>query len=383
MLRRTIGDVLLILLVAAAILVFVGQITGQPLLLAYVETGSMEPAIDSGDGFIAVPAALMSEPSEGDVIIYDAEEIQGGGLTTHRVIRVTEEGYETKGDANPFSDQDGDEPYVTDDQVVAGAVQMGDTVITIPHLGTGISWVQGLITGAVSAITSVVGFGDDVTPQRIGLGFIVVSILLLLSGFGSDAGPSRSRDRQRSDSDEQYDTRIIAIMLLILILVPANAAMVLPDNKTDFTIDGEAVADAEGVSAGDEISSEITASNDGLIALLVVSKPVDSDVRLQRQAVSVSAGGSTKTQAQIRAPPADGSRTITIQQHRYLLLLPDSVLLSLHEVSPYLALGVLNGLIGAAVLGAVGGLLGFGKVRDRDTSRPSSLWRTLERRLPG
>jgi len=45
----------------------------------------------------------MSEPSEGDVIIYDAEKYDA--IWRHRIVNATSEGYITKGDANPITDQ--------------------------------------------------------------------------------------------------------------------------------------------------------------------------------------------------------------------------------------------------------------------------------------
>jgi len=81
-----------------------GQVLGQPVLLGFVTSESMEPTLETGDGFVAVPAALTGPVEEGDVVTFRAEEIQGGGLTTHRVVDETDRGYITRGDANPFTD---------------------------------------------------------------------------------------------------------------------------------------------------------------------------------------------------------------------------------------------------------------------------------------
>jgi signal peptidase len=42
----------------------------------------MQPTLDTGDGFVAIPEAVAGEIEEGDVITFRAEELQGGGLTT-------------------------------------------------------------------------------------------------------------------------------------------------------------------------------------------------------------------------------------------------------------------------------------------------------------
>jgi signal peptidase len=81
----------------------------------------MEPTLEPGDGFVAVPAELAGPIDDGDVIVFEAETIQGGGLTTHRVVDETDRGFITRGDANPFTDQDDSEPPVKRAQVVAKA----------------------------------------------------------------------------------------------------------------------------------------------------------------------------------------------------------------------------------------------------------------------
>jgi signal peptidase len=71
----------------------------------------MEPTLNAGGGFVAVPAAVAGLIEAGDVIVYEAEETQGGGLTTHRVVGETDRGF-IRGGPNPLTDQDSDEPPV-------------------------------------------------------------------------------------------------------------------------------------------------------------------------------------------------------------------------------------------------------------------------------
>lgn len=89
-----------------------GSLFGQPVLLSYVETGNMEPTMAPSEGFVALPPGVTGETEVGDVIVFQAEEIQGGGLTTHRVVGETEQGFITKGDANPFVNQDDQGPPI-------------------------------------------------------------------------------------------------------------------------------------------------------------------------------------------------------------------------------------------------------------------------------
>ncbi|SNR32076.1 signal peptidase I [Halorubrum vacuolatum] len=171
--RRVVADVFAVIALIVVIALVIGQLTGQPVLLGYVTSESMSPTLEAGDGFIAVPAFAAGEIRSGDVVVFDAVELQGGGLTTHRVVEVTDEGYVTRGDNNPFRDQEGDEPLVTDDRIVATALQVNGQVVRIPGFGTGIETVTGAAESAqLTAATA--------------LGVFVVTLFVagLLSGAG-------------------------------------------------------------------------------------------------------------------------------------------------------------------------------------------------------
>jgi signal peptidase len=95
---RTVGKNVLLTFLALLLLgLFIGSILGQPVFVSYVETGSMSPTLDSGDGFVAVPTPFAGPIQKGDIIVFEAEKVQRGGLTTHRVVSETERGYITRG----------------------------------------------------------------------------------------------------------------------------------------------------------------------------------------------------------------------------------------------------------------------------------------------
>lgn len=65
-----------------------------------VTSGSMEPAIPVGSVCLVDTSVKYGEIQPGDVIAFR----RGNGLVTHRVVAVTADGLETKGDANERSD---------------------------------------------------------------------------------------------------------------------------------------------------------------------------------------------------------------------------------------------------------------------------------------
>ncbi|WP_436934553.1 hypothetical protein [Halovenus marina] len=81
----------------------------------------------------------------------------------------------------------------------------------------------------------------------------------------------------------------------------------------------------------------------------------------------------------VDAPPPGEQRTITLSEHRYLLLLPESLIGDLHDVHPFVALGVLNGIIAGIILTLAAGLGGLNRRRRSSRRRALSLWIRLRR----
>ena len=92
---------------------------------AVVLSGSMEPEIQVNDCVIVKKA---DEYRTGDIIMFQNE----GNLVTHRIVKITEEGYITKGDANNTEDEG-----ITGFEAVEGKV-----VMNIPKVGMILGFLQ-------------------------------------------------------------------------------------------------------------------------------------------------------------------------------------------------------------------------------------------------
>jgi signal peptidase len=368
-------------LVVALVSLVVGAVVGQPVLLSFVETGSMEPTIDAGDGFVAVPAVLTGPPSEGDVVVFRAQELQGGGLTTHRVVGETGQGYITRGDANPFTDQDGGEPPVTEDRIVAHALQVGGQVVVIPFLGTAIMGVQDAMIGLQNAIASTLGVEAFLGPQGVGLVLFGVGFALfgLSAVLGRVEGPTRERRRDRSRGGG-LDARRATLILLVIVLLPANAAMVVPSGVHEMTVDGDAVAAAENVAPGEQASWEYTVRNRGFVPVVVVFESTDPSVSIPQYRRALGPGDTRELSIGVRAPPPGETRTGTVREYRYLLVLPPTVIEALHDSGPAVAWTTINAVLAGVLLLVVSKTVGFGRVRTGGASRVS-LWVRLRRRF--
>ncbi|MFP8952094.1 signal peptidase I [Natrialbaceae archaeon A-arb3/5] len=363
--REHVNTVVACLLAVLFLAFLAGQVFGQPMLLGFVTSDSMEPTLGAGDGFVAVPDQLSGEIEDGDVIVFEAEELNGGSLTTHRVVGETEDGYVTKGDANPFTDQDGSEPHVSDEQVVATALQLNGWVVPVPHLGTVVTGVREFATGLLGPVAGAIGVSSLFGTQGVAVLLLIAGLALFAASFRGSADTTRTRSR--STDRDGVDGRSVVLVLLVLVLLPVNAAMIAPSGTHHVTADGDRL---DGTVEPDErLDNEFDATNDGLVSMVVALDAEGGDASLDRDAFAVPAGESTTATLSAPAPPPGEHEVVAVTEHRYVLVLPESVLLALHDVHPLAAWGAINALLTASVLGLVGGTIGFGRSRFRRTRR--------------
>ena len=383
-LRSSAGTLLTVLFVAVVVAMLVGQQLGQPVLLGFVVTGSMAPTLEPGDGFVAVPPAFAGEIEEGDVVTFDARELEGGGLTTHRVVGETEEGYVTRGDANPFTDQDGPEPPVQDAQIVAVAWQLDDEVVTIPRLGTVAMALQGLVGALVGLLGSVPG-GDSIADGDVGSIMVAGGVSLLLLSFASDLlGGDRRAERSRSREREGATraTFVLAV-ILVLILVPATASMVVPSGTNDVTIvsSQSPSGNPNVIERGGSQTLEYNVTNNGFVPTVVLIEPGSTGVEVAETTHVLYRGQSADTTATLFAPEETGVYYRAVSERQYVGVLPLSVILALHSVHPWVAIATIDGFIAAVVTGLFAVAIGFRPVRFRNAGRDTTLSERVRRKV--
>ncbi|WP_394295142.1 signal peptidase I [Halovivax asiaticus] len=372
------------ILVAALVL---GQVLGQPMLLGYVASGSMEPAMETGDGFVAVPDALAGDVSEGDVIVYEAREVNGGGLTTHRVVEETDDGYVTRGDANPFTDQDGGEPPVTDGQIVAKALQIEGTVVTIPHLGTVVMGIQSLVLGVVGAIAGALGLGSG--PGGLdadGAGAMLVGLGVALFGFGvvfDRAGPPR-RETTRTTTRRNVIALWSVIALVLLVLVTAaTATMVVPSGTTGYDVisTDEPSDDPQRISPGETSDLIRTIDNAGYVPIVAQTEPASDGVAIDPARQVVGARDEGEVTVTLSAPDRTGTYVRTVREYRYLLVLPPTLLGWLHGIHPYLAVAAVDAVVVGAAVVLLLALFGRDDIKFRTPGSHVPVRRRVRRKL--
>jgi signal peptidase len=350
-------------LIVSVIALSVGHALGQPVLLSYVTSDSMEPTIEPGDGFVAVPTAITGETTPGDIVIYQST---GEGLVTHRVVDETPAGYVTRGDANPVTDQDGGDPHVTEEDIVAKALQVGDTVVTVPGLGTAAAAIGGSVNTVQLLITSELG-GDS--SESSGLAYLL--LVLSLVGYAVETVRDSRRPGPDDGDDIGVSPRFLTVAFTLFVVALAAAAMLVPAGTASLTvISSDPAPDAERVTEpGGTVETTYYIENDGVIP--VVSRlETGDDITLERNEVAVSGRERVAVPVTLAAPDETGHYERSVVEYRYLYLLPRSLLEALYEIHPRIPFGAIVVPIGisAHVLGRI--LVGSESVREtRDRER--------------
>lgn len=379
--RRWARTGLFLLVIALIVLLVLGQLLGQPMLV-FVETGSMEPTLEPGDGYVAIPSQFAGEIEEGDVVLFEAEELgDGGGLTTHRVDDVGEEGYITKGDANPFTDQESDEPPVQEGQIKSVGLTVGGELLVIPDLGTAAGAISGATETVQTRLFSIVGL-ESPGNQAFVTGLLSAGLLVLI--FTSVGKTATARRPARSQRLSRRGT-LVVLLLILVVIVPLNLTMLLPSGVYQYEIVSSANpddTDEQVIEAGTSDDVSYSIENGGQVPVFVILEPAGDGVHISQPAQYVSRQSTAEVSVTMDAPSETGTHYRYVKESRYVVLLPPSLIATLHDVHPVVALLAIN--LPAALIVTLTGVvaIGTGRLRLRSRSRGLSIRQQLKRRTP-
>lgn len=370
--RSVAGKVAVVGCVLVLVALLTGYVLGVPILLSYVETGSMEPTIDTGDGFVAIPSTSADSVEQGDVVVFEAQEIEDGGLTTHRVVDETEHGYVTQGDANPFTDQDSGEPYVTDGQIVATAWQVNGEVVTVPYLGTAVMGIESGLESAQWQLAALLGTPAVLGTQGLayllltfGLGVVALSVVL-------DRGRAKNRTRKRSRSRRDvFDAQTLVLGIAALLCIVTFATMLAMSGPTEVGIvSAEFDSDRPDViPMGETKAQEWELKNSGVLPVTTVVEPASEGVAVDGGDETLHRGESAEATVSITAPDETGYYLRSLGEYRYFAVLPTPIILTLHGIHPWVAMVAVTGTIVGLFTLPFALLLGVGKIRTRTRRR--------------
>jgi len=367
---RTVGKCVLLAFLALLLLgLFVGSILGQPVFVSYVETGSMSPTLDSGDGFVAVPTPFAGPIQEGDIIVFEAEKVQGGGLTTHRVVSETERGYITRGDANPFTDQNGEEPPVKRAQVVAVAWQPGGSVLVVPHFGTAVVAVWSVLAAVQQFLANVLGTRALLGPR--GLAYLFFALALVWYAVGEWRTRTTRDDRRDSSRDRGTSVHLVVGAFTVLLVAGATLPMAVPAGAQEYGV-VSAEFDSESptvIPVGQSNRLGQPLANGGVLPVVVYLEPASEGVEVEPHRTQLGSGEVVNATVTLHAPDRTGYYRRFVAQHRYLAVLPEPVIHALYQLHPWAPIIVINALIAVPFYVFGVAVLGSGQVRNRSRDR--------------
>lgn len=94
-----------------------------------VESGSMEPAIQTGSVCFVNQRAKYEDMQVGDIIAF---KLDTGAFATHRIKEITDEGFTTKGDKNKAEDN----------IITTRSNFIGKNIFSIPNVGFIVKGIQ-------------------------------------------------------------------------------------------------------------------------------------------------------------------------------------------------------------------------------------------------
>ncbi|MFT4923402.1 MAG: signal peptidase [Haloarculaceae archaeon] len=364
-----------LLLVLVLVALIAGAALGQPVLLGFVETGSMEPTLEPGDGFVAIPSPVAGDIEEGDVIVFEAQNLQGGGLTTHRVVGETESGYITRGDANPFTDQDGQEPPVTDAQVVAKVWQVNGEVVAIPGLGLLTEAARGMLDSVQRTLAQTFGTRAFLGTQGLALLIAGGGLAVLLFGFLFDDERRQRVVKRTRRRKGIYDPRRLVLAMALFVALVSGGTMAAMSNTQEYGMVSASFDSENPTTVPTDETSNLTypALNGGQLPVYAFYSPASSNVDVEPTSVRMDRGESRNVTVTLQAPPETGYYPQYVAEHRYFAVLPFGVVAGLYAVHPWLPTLATSLLMGGSFL-LVGLLVvGASPVRTRSRSRESWL----------
>jgi signal peptidase len=321
--------------------------------ISYVETDSMSPTLRPGDGFILVPTAVAGEPDPGDVVVFRAERIGGGGPTTHRIVAETERGYITQGDNNNTPDQAGTEPPVQQAQLIGEALRINGQLVVLPNVGIGGQVAQdGLETAQKYLEIASWRLGSDsgVLPSlNLSQGVAIVFVLLY---FGESVrerlanpqrdGRSRERERDKKGKPESFHT--ILLVLTVVVVLAMTAAMVIPGGAQERGVVASQTPTPATVEPGSEVEFSHRMGNSDIMPMVVLLE-TGEDMTLNRQQVSLSRGEIANVSATASIPPSIGYHRFFITEYWYIPVLPEGTIVSLYHIHPWVPIVVIDALV--------------------------------------
>lgn len=323
---QNVGYVVLLLLFFPIV---AGGILQQPVGISFVETESMSPQLEPGDGFMLIPTQLVGSFEVGDVITFRAENFPYE-FVTHRIIGETSEGFVTQGDNNTFTDQGGsfNEPYIKREQIAGKVITSGGEVIAIPKLGTFLMGIGDFFGKASSTFYGSIGVepnDEKIAQVLFGLGvFALVAVIAdTASSLRSSASQKKRAERKRVKKQSSQYVLYVFFFIFILFATTVSVMTMEQTNRVDL-VATEGNTNMRAVHLGETTERYMEIGNSGFIPVHIFIPGSDGIVWLEEQSFSLASGEDRRITYEVTAPTTPGYYQTYIGMDVYLGILPFS-----------------------------------------------------------
>ncbi len=302
----------LIGIILALLIMNVGAITQGAPRFIYVFSESMEPTIHVNDGFLIWPSFNYGID---DIVVFRPVKLEAA-LVTHRIVGVARDGFITKGDNSPVTDQSSGEPSLTGDRIIGRVFTVNGRPIIIPGLGDMYESMQEKLGTGV---------------RYVAIGLITLGVMLALWEAWSPQRKKRSRRRWRLR--DIY--RLIAIAAIGLVVLGVLLGARVNQVKYLVSVNPGTLAEHMRIDETGDLSIKVT--NVGFLPIWHISSAV-APLLIKDAPAIIKARSEALVAITIPAHHETGWYQGYVRIYNYPMVLPRPVIVWLHEQSPYLAL---------------------------------------------
>jgi signal peptidase len=180
-------------------------------------------------------------------------------------------------------------------------------------------------------------FGTRALLGTQGLAYLLLAVTLLL--YVADVvihDEDRRRDRDRSHNTGT-DPRLWIIVFGLVLVFGATAAMVAPAGTQEYGV-VSAEFDSEGarvIPTGETETTTYPVGNGGVLPVVTYFEPGSEGVAIEPDRMRIGARETANATVALSAPPETGYYRRFVVEHRYLAILPSSVIDNLYQVHPW------------------------------------------------
>lgn len=276
----------------------------SPVRVGHVYSDSMAPTIGTNDGYLIVP---VDDIEDGDIVVFWS--VQRGEYATHRVVARSSDGFITKGDNNPTTDQVAGHPPVQRSQIIGEVLTIGGQPVVFPSVGLVVPFLQ-----QYRAILLAI--------------LLLLAAVMVIQDRRSTAGPSRPGRSVLRVRDIVHPLFVVGII---------TSLAVTPLGATTYQLTYVATADESAASHTIPIGESVTRN----VSIHTTKMPFTRlIIRTEGMTITDRRVNASTILLTLSIPPPEGvgPQPKAIHIHPYPAVLPPQALDRLHDVHPIVAI---------------------------------------------